>query len=225
MGGKEMSGKVRNFGVALGVAVLLIVVGTLAPAHAGLIQSTFDKDLEHWTVEGGKYRWQETGGNPGGYLEAIDGEDASTLVAVASQKFIGDLSKYNGGTLSFDAMLTGLSGSSKPDSGFGTVTLVSEDMGIKLSRDLALGDITKKWATYSASFDAKTWGLNEDEWEKFISNISSIRLNLETHLGAVETVGLDNFRLKSVPEPATMLLLGSALLLLGLGGRRMARWK
>jgi hypothetical protein len=225
----KMQVRVSDFVTALGVAVLLMVAGTLAPVHAALIESTFDNDLEHWDVKGGKCSWQKSDGNPGGYLQAID---TDTLVAVASKAFIGDLSKYDGGTLSFDVRLTG---SAKPDSGFGTVTLWSEALGWEYKLDLASGDITEKWASYSASFDAKTWGLkSEDEWLKFISNISSITFNLETDAragtsdsvdGALKTVDLDNFRLKSVPEPATVLLLGSALLLLGFGGRRMARWQ
>jgi hypothetical protein len=219
----KMSGRVRNFGLALGVAVLLMVAATLAPAHAALIQSTFDTNLDGWTViNGATYTWVSSGGNPGGYLQATDTASTDMLAVAASPKFTGNLSSFNGGTLSFDAKLIGLKQSANTYPGFGRVTL--SDGTNSYTVDLASSPITSSWLTYSAIFNYTTWGLaSETAWKTFISNITNITVNLETHSGAHETVGLDNFRLR-VPEPGTVLLLGSVLLLLGFGGRRMARW-
>ena len=56
---------------------LLTIVFFIAPAHANLI-STFDAGFEGWTVWDSKpddvtnFRWESTGGNPGGFIAADD---------------------------------------------------------------------------------------------------------------------------------------------------------
>jgi hypothetical protein len=90
-------------------AVLLASGLAAAPAAADLV-STFDSGLEGWTTEnGGAFTHEASGGNPGGFLKP-DNDEIFNADVFAPPGFLGDLSAYAGGTLSWDGILLGTGG-------------------------------------------------------------------------------------------------------------------
>jgi hypothetical protein len=69
-----------------------------------IAESTFNTSDEGWVVtpDGIGPTYQSTGGNPGGYISAIDEVLGETWYWEAPAKFLGDVSAVYGGILSFD---------------------------------------------------------------------------------------------------------------------------
>src|SRR4051812_50196857 len=92
----------------LALSALALLVAGAGPAQAGVIaSSTFDANDDGWIANelGGSNNtltYHATGGNPGGYLNALDIEDGRTWSWVAPAKFLGNDSAAYGGTLTFD---------------------------------------------------------------------------------------------------------------------------
>ena len=89
---------------------LLLALGTFVAAgavNATTISSDFSTDLEGWTISAGSgaLSHSATGGNPGGYLFVDNAEGAVIVRAIAPAKFLGDLSAFDGGSLTFDGNL------------------------------------------------------------------------------------------------------------------------
>jgi len=66
-----------------------------------MIRSTFDTGLEGWTTNVGTEVFAPTDGNPPGSLRGIEG-GTGVWYFVAPGKFLGDLSDYYGGRLTYD---------------------------------------------------------------------------------------------------------------------------
>ena len=189
----------------LGVGLLLVFL-FCAPSDATIL-STFDCGIEDWTVSGlATLSHSSSGGNPGGYLKVAEG-GGDTFEVVAPTKFLGNLSAFKGGLLSFDSVLISTSSYTFGD-GFGRVTIIGG--GYNATLDLAPNPPETTWKTYSALMLASTWGVNDLQWNAILANVSQIRIILESVVGW-ETMGFDNFKVQSVPEPATILLLASGL--------------
>ena len=80
---------------------------SIAQASADTISSTFDTGAEGWSAldPTGDYTasWQSTGGNPGGFLQGNESNPlGDTGYFIAPSKFLGNLSAYAGGTLTYD---------------------------------------------------------------------------------------------------------------------------
>jgi hypothetical protein len=187
-------------------ATLLILGGMVA--HAAII-STFASDNESWTVSGlATLSHENNGGNPGGFLVAAEA-GGDTFEVVAPSKFLGNLSLFKGGTLSFDSKLITTDGGSF-GSGFGKVTILGGGFSAEL--DLAPNDPTTDWATYSAMLIASNWGVSEATWSQILANVTQLRVILESVVGW-ETMGFDNFQVaQPVPLPPSSLLFGTGLI-------------
>src|SRR5438093_839403 len=87
-------------------SVVLTTISVLALAsslHAATITSTFDTGSDGWTYNEGTFMFVSSGGNPGGHLELSDtGPGFEDFAVFAPSKFLGDLSAFNRGMLSFD---------------------------------------------------------------------------------------------------------------------------
>jgi hypothetical protein len=141
----------------------------------------------------------------------------------APSSFLGNLSSYLGGSLSFDARNVS-NHASDLQSGpwFGRVTITGS--AGTASRDVAgsgagLPLRDGLWHTYSATLDPASWSGN---LAAVLAGTTAIKLSLEFNNAIVETAGLDNFRISAVPEPSTMLLLGAGVLVL-LGRARRSK--
>lgn len=207
------------------ISILALAVSLAAPA--AIIESRFDASVEGWTatnVVAGSPAHVASGGNPGGYL-FIDNNEGSVAYVSAPAPFLGNLTAFIGGTLSFDAnQLTGtgtwIGQPSSPD--MGTVWIFGA--GLIAMRDLNPGTIpVNQWVSMSAPLTAAAWGVSEANFAAIMADVTGIRVHLEATFGA-ETNGFDNFVLQSadpgIPEPATWALLGGGLVLAALYRRR-----
>lgn len=193
------------------------------PAQAQTITSGFDTGLDGWTGAGGAVTWVSSGGNPGGYLRQADNLN-TWMTVFAPSAFLGNLSAYLGGSLSFDARNLG----SAPDLNqaplFGTVTITGT--GGSASRTLGgLGQppAGNLWNGYSAALTAGLWTGN---LTAALNNVTEISVVLEFNNDIVEVAGFDNFKLQgvsTVPEPSSFALVGFGAALVGVGLRRKAR--
>lgn len=209
-----MLSRLLAFALALAVA---------APAGAEIV-STFDVDLDGWTTDNtGPFTPSSVGGNPGGYAE-LDNDELTTAHLFAPAKFLGDLSAYDGGTVSFDGQT--IVGPDVPpaigpdDYGVVRVSTLAFRASARFgprgglaaegTADLAPGAVAppKVWQTFSLPFTAPTFGVSQDEWSAILSNVIEIRVTLEGHgsgpsRGVVpnEVQGFDNFRLAEGTPP------------------------
>jgi hypothetical protein len=204
-------------------------------AMAATISSTFDSDVDGWTatnVLAGSPSHVAAGGNPGGYL-FIDNNEGNIAYVSAPAKFLGNLTSYIGGTLSFDSnQLTGtgiwIGQPGLPDTG--VVYIIGPTItGI---RDLQPGTVpVGSWLSHSANLVAADWGLSAADFATLMANVTAIRVHLEATFGA-ETNGFDNFVLQSasteppasdIPEPATVTIVAAGLGLIAFRRGRSAR--
>ncbi len=179
---------------------------SFASSDLALGAGTFDAGVEDWTASGGTLAYVAAGGNPGGFLQLTDTTTTDMfLIAPKNELYSGDLSEYVNGFVQFDARLVGLSGAATPYPSFGRITFSSGRTSA--SFDLApLGEPTDEWKTYVARLTSPPWGTSFDAWRAILSNVTFLTVNLESRSPIVETVGFDNFRLSSLPEPGTLTL-------------------
>jgi hypothetical protein len=184
--------------------VLCGLVMLASHAAAASIESTFDADLEGWTTSvGGDLAFVSTGGNGGGFLQQTD-LDLSDMFVSAPAKFLGDLSSFLDGTLSFDARQ--VSGNGEKYAPFGFVTIFNG--GNAISADIAGPEAPSiDWTTFTVTLDAASFGTTSAAVADVLSNVTMMMVQLESQIGVVEVTGMDNFRLVStVPEPSTLAL-------------------
>lgn len=201
---------------------LLLLGFTLCSLEAGAatLSSDFSTDLDGWTISSGSgaLSYSAAGGNPGGYLFVDNAEGSIIVRAIAPAKFLGNLSAYNGGMLSFDGNLLS-KGSVAFFPAYGQVR-ISTTSGTPATLDIAPSDPSiGVWTTYSVALDATTWGQTPARWTEILSNVTEIAIVLEAVSG-LETNGFDNFVLTSVPEPSTTLLASLGLVSLATARRR-----
>ena len=185
------------------IVAISLGVGTAARAEI-MIPSTFDFDAEGWTLNpgAGTLTWIETGGNPGGAITAQD-DVTGVMLALAPPKYLGDLSAFDGGTLSVDFIqLADAEGTPLPD--LGTVTLSNGSSSASL--DLVAGTIPTSWTGYEATLDAATWGVTPSTWNDILNDVTEISVVVDSFNLFGDTVGMDNFTLTAVPEPAALAI-------------------
>ena len=163
--------------------------------------STFDTDTDGWGVSNtNPLIHKPSGGNPGGFI-FLDNDEQIVALLVAPPKFLGDLSGFNGGTLSFDGNM--LQQNAPPWDNvqdYGHVFILGGSSGATASVDFVPGQPPEKsWATFSKPLTASTWGMTETEWKSLLSNADNIFISIEARFGA-EMQGVDNIKLLA-PKP------------------------
>ena len=185
----------------------VLMFGSIARAD---IVSDFESGLDGWTLDPGH--------DPGGelILEANAGMDGTTAVrfadpaagfmdvAVAPAKFHGDLTQYD--MFSFDWKTN----QSVWDYNL-NVWFLSADESTLWYYEAGKAHTTD-WRTYELSLQSQegsVWGCyyGTKSWEETLQNVGRVSIDLEILYG-VETAYLDNVSLNTVPEPATLAILG-----------------
>ena len=197
-----------------------LLMSTSASANAATISSTFDVDEEGWAAFPGEgsLAYFGSGGNPGGHIQITDIGAGGSGVFVGPQ-FLGDLSTFDGGTMSLD--MATFAGGGSTFASFGRIQISG-------GGDVAVFDVAvvappfEVWQAYSAPLDAASWGKSQSEWLAILSDVTSIGIPTDAFDGA-DTIGIDNFTIRAVPVPAAVWLFGSGLLgLIGIAGRKNA---
>jgi len=199
------------------LTIAVVVVFTLCDQSCAQISSTFDNDLDGWTLSGGSstdLAFNPSGGNPGGFLRSF-GSSPATLELVAPLSFLGDLSVYDGGTFSFDSLNSESFDSTLPS--FGTITITGSTG--TASRDIVEGGLSfPNWETNSTSLIASEWGVTQNTWDSILSDVTRISIDVSAQSDLVD-IGIDNIAINAVPEPSSSLLLGLTALMLGMRRR------
>jgi hypothetical protein len=119
------------------------------------------------------------------------------MAVVAPDQFTGNLLRFDGGRLQFDAreIATPTRG---PWSAFGKVT-ISSSRG-EAHADLSPREATKDWKTYSIRLVRSNWHVEPTSWRQLLADVKAIRVTLENCSVLGETVGFDNFRLTTRPD-------------------------
>ena len=208
--------------VANATALAAVAIFVSLSAHAVTITSTFDVDAEGWTgIPGeGSLSYVAAGGNPDGHVRITDIGVGGPLGsgAIAGPAFNGNLSAFDGGTLSTD--MATFAGGGGTFGIFGTVRITGS--GSEAFFDLtATAPGFAVWQSYLAPLTAAAWGVSVADWTAILASVTEIAISTDAFDGN-DTIGIDNFSLMSstgaVPEPATLLLLG-----LGIAGMGFAR--
>lgn len=197
------------------------------------VSEGFDSDAAGWTsvdLQFGAYtgagnpvvlEYLPAGGNPGGYIQAADPSDQSYFFQ-APAAFLGNLSAYAGGSLSFDTFYTPHDNEWRGDPDIvlsnGTTTLFylgATNPGADwthVSVTLAAGS---GWTVGSFNGSAASAA----DFAAVLPAVSLLRIRAEYYAGVAETTGLDNVVLSAVPEPGTWAMLLAGLGMLGLRRR------
>ncbi|MBX2942088.1 MAG: gliding motility-associated C-terminal domain-containing protein [Cyclobacteriaceae bacterium] len=191
----------RNIGISL-CFVLFIV------SAKGQIISTFDSDADGWTgidnLTGSNPTYQSNGGNPGGYIEVVDGVQGTATYFNAPAKFLGNRSSSYGATLRFDLQV-----SITPNSSTAGVRLIGGGITlVKLLPDLPA--VAPAWTSYTFKLDeSEDWKIintygniaDAEDIKTVLGSLTAIGINGEYSTVADDGGGLDNVVLETTVVP------------------------
>lgn len=166
---------------------------TAAPLHETVL-SSFDVDSDDWSMSGGGIYYHGTGGNPGGFIEFEDFEDGAGSFAAPS-KFLGDLTIYAQGTLSFDLKNTNDNGQAMLY-GYGLVRITSGELTAE-KNVVPYDTFFSDWTSFSIPLTPDAWGVTSTRWDSILTNVTEIRILMDAQWNYNDRIGLDNFCLTS----------------------------
>ncbi|MCP5072760.1 MAG: hypothetical protein GY947_05615 [Rhodobacteraceae bacterium] len=159
-----------------------------------MITSTFDSGADGWTASNGTEVWNATYGSTGGGLQASEG-GTGTYWFNAGANYLGDLSDYWGGSLSYDFKLH----ISNSEAGV-TKDVAITGGGLTMYYDVS-ADPTGSWGTNNIDFNsAGGWtiaGVNRlattAEIQQILGNVTAFQIRGEFVNGSVNDIAyLDN---------------------------------
>lgn len=229
---------------------VLVLFISVQPASAAIV-SDFESgpSLDGWKSRtGAQLTWVFDIFDPTN--RALDSLEPQTLpyhnIVGGSPLFIGDLSAYDGGTLSFQvrfgqeiprelAIAEGLSFIELPygdnsyvligrgNSFFGETTLTTDVGSFVLPGIGNLETPDFQWYTHTIPMTAAAWGIDQTTWSLGLQGVTDLQIDLGVDPDQPDEVfsQLDNVRLNAVPVPAAAWLFSTALIgLVGFSKRR-----
>ena len=194
-----------------GLALSVVLFGSAAADTS--IRTDFTTSVDGWMQTGASvFQHNAAGGNPDGFL-FIDNSEGPITFLFAPAQFLGNLTAYDGGTVSFDGNMLGIGGSpfTQPGNDYGHLRISGAGMAATLDLLPAPGQPAQgSWTTFSAPLTAAAWGQSQANWSSMLGNVTEVRLSVEAMFGA-EVQGVDNFTVTAIPEPQTYLLLAAGL--------------
>ena len=187
---------------------LLALLAPVPLAAQLTIQSSFDAGTDGWSHSGASvFKQEASGGNPGGFLY-IDNSEGPVTWILAPSGFEGNLSAYDGGTISFDGKMLGTGGSpwgpSPQDYGnvylYGGAGVASADLKPGVPPSSPGLPSTSQWEHYTLPLTASAFNTSPATWTAILANVTSLELSVEALFGA-EIQGIDNVRIEA-PIPA-----------------------
>jgi gliding motility-associated-like protein len=174
------------------------------------ITSTFDTDAEGWTaidnISGTDPTHVATGGNPGGFIQVVDGVLGTATYFVAPAKFLGNRSSSFGKLLTFELQVYTTANSSTAGVRLtgGGITLVK-----LLTPEFSLPVINPGWSSYSFRLDESVaWRLTSTtgplatnaQIQTALTALSELAINGEYSTSASDAGGLDNVVLEGTTD-------------------------
>jgi hypothetical protein len=196
------------FRAAMFATTMLGVLGTSA-AHAD-IASTFNTGAEGWIAVDptGDYTasWQSSGGNPGGFLMGSESDPQGGVgYFIAPSNWLGNLSAYAGGTLSYDFKV--IEGTDY----FNAADVIISSGANSASWTSNINPVGDGWVNFHVQLNQANFA--GGNLASILANVTELQIRGE-FIGGAEEEGLDNVSLtantSAVPEPSTwaMMLLG-----------------
>ncbi len=204
------------------------------PAFAGTIVSTFNANSEGWLVADDGANTSVTylaaGGNPGGAIQRMDASLVGYMHFQAPAKFLGNVSAYYNGTLSYDL----LQSVTDTDPTWYYRELI-QGAGLLILHTVGLAPDTTNWRHFSVPLNAAAgWivvptiedysgpAVTDAQFQAVLANVTGLYITGDLISGN-DVARLDNVVLQSVPEPSTGLLTGLAFCLLLCFASRLRR--
>lgn len=193
----------------MGRFIVLIGLLFLTTTSHAQISSTFDSDAEGWTASdnqtGSTPAYFSANGNPGGFIQVVDGVSGTATYFNAPTKFLGDMSPYYRGSLQFDLQVY-----VTPNSSTAGVRLTGG--GLVLVKLLPqLPAVSPSWTSYTFTLDeTEGWRLTSTtgnfatsaDIETVLSSLTALQINGEYSTTSLDAGGLDNV-LMEPGEPIT----------------------
>ena len=190
---REGSNMKKVFGFVLFFSLIFTNI-----TQAGLI-STFDNDAEGWRPANDvTLSWQNTGGNPGGFLQGNDWADGRSWYFVSPVSWEGNWSQYINGTLSFDLKLIDTGGGNLVDDN-NDVIIYGYNGGALYYRDDG-NYPASTWTQYKIILNAATFEVSEDYFIGVMSDVKELWIRGEFTDG-YDIEGLDNVTIKEYINP------------------------
>jgi hypothetical protein len=169
------------------------------------VASTFDIYDEGWTAEGALIEYEPEGGNSGGFISMADNAGDS-FIASPPAKFLGNLTRFNGGMLSYEIKSLSATPLTEVGSGFGRITIIGGGHSAILDyAPYPPPPSNVDWTPYYAPMTASVWHVTGEVWQAILANVTDMYIVWD---GTDTVIGMDNFTI--MPPMATIQTFAAA---------------
>ena len=198
------------------IATTLAASAGAALAGPSLVAETLwdTGTFEGWTFTdggstGGTWVNPGSGGNPGGFVQYIDGTDgqAAPPQLSAPSAYLGDYNGLIGGFFQYDVRIDAAAGDGSDATNYPRIRLFGADGSI--ARAALDVQVTNDWQQVTISIVESDWQMVSGTWAGLIGDVNGLYFGGDVLLGGGPEGAVDNFRL-FIPAPGATALLGLA---------------